>query len=57
MARIREYGWRDWIAVPKNRELYNENMNEGLRQFKLEKQRRDGILKASVFNIKGFNGK
>jgi hypothetical protein len=57
MARIREYGWRDWIAVPKNRELYNENMNEGLRQFKLEKQRRDRILKASVFNIKGFNGK
>jgi len=57
MARIREYGWRDWITVPKNRELYNENMNEGLRQFKLEKQRRDRILKASVFNIKGFNGK
>jgi len=57
MARIREYGWRDWISVPKNRELYNENMKEGLRQFKLEKQRRDRILKASVFNIKGFNGK
>ena len=57
MARIREYCWRDWITVPKNRELYNENMNEGLRQFKLEKQRRDRILKASVFNIKGFNGK
>jgi hypothetical protein len=57
MARIREYGWKDWISVPKNREIYNENMTEGLRQFKLEKQRRDRLTQASVFKIKGFNGR
>tara|TARA_R110000824_G_scaffold314033_1_gene500896 strand:- start:315 stop:488 length:174 start_codon:yes stop_codon:yes gene_type:complete len=57
MARIREYGWQDWISVPKNRELYNESMTEGLRQFKLEKHRRDKIIQAAVFNTKGFNGK
>ena len=57
MTRIREYGWRDWISVPKNKELYNKNMTEGLRQFKLEKQRRDKLAQASVFKIKGFNAK
>ena len=37
MNRLREYSWKDWINVPKNKELYNSNMNEGLRQFQLEK--------------------
>ena len=57
MAVNREYGWKQWISVPKNREIYNENMKEGLRLFKLEKQRRDKLTQAAAFKIKGFNGR
>mgnify|MGYP003126668921 CR=1 FL=1 len=57
MARIREYSWKDWISVSKNRELYDKNMKEGLRQFNLEKQRRARLTQASVLKIKGFNGR
>jgi len=51
---IREYSWKDWISNPKNKELYNKDMNEGLRQFQLEKQRRDKITKAAAFNLRGL---
>ena len=51
---MREYSWQDWINVPKNKELYNSNMNEGLRQFQLEKNRRDKLTQIAVFNQKGF---
>ena len=54
MNRLREYSWKDWINVPKNKELYNSNMNEGLRQFQLEKNRRDKLTQIAVFNQKGF---
>ena len=57
MGIIRAYGWNDWISVPKNRELYDKNMKEGLRQFKMEKQRRDKLTQSAVLKIKGFNGK
>ncbi len=51
---VREYSWKDWIGNPKNKELYNRDMNEGLRQFQLEKQRRDRAVKAAAFNLKGL---
>jgi len=46
---IREYTWRDWMSIPQNRELYNRNMKEGLRQFRLEKQRRDDQVRYAEF--------
>lgn len=46
---IREYSWRDWMSVPQNRELYNRNMKEGLRQFQLEKKRRDDQIRYAEF--------
>ena len=46
---IREYSWRDWMSVPQNRELYKRNMKEGLRQFQLEKKRRDDKVKSAEF--------
>jgi len=48
---IREYSWQDWISNPQNKQLYNKDMTEGLRQFKLEKQRRDNLVKVAAFNI------
>jgi hypothetical protein len=54
MSVLREYNWRDWIDVPKNKELYNSDMKEGLRQFQLEKNRRDKLTQIAVFNQKGF---
>jgi len=51
-----EYTWKEWISVPKNKELYNENMQEGLRQFKIEKSRRDAKLKSTVF-LHNYNNK
>ena len=53
---IREYSWNDWMSNPKNKELYNNDSKEGLRQFKLEKQRRDNLTKVATFNLRGFNG-
>ena len=54
MNGIREYGWKDWISVPKNKELYNRDMNEGLRQFKLEQQRRNKLAQKASFNLRGL---
>ena len=54
MNGIREYGWRDWISVPKNKELYNKDMSEGLRQFKLEQQRKARQSQAAVFKHRGL---
>ena len=54
MNGIREYGWKDWISVPKNKELYNRDMNEGLRKFKLEQQRRQKVAQRAAFNVRGF---
>jgi len=54
MNNIREYGWKDWISVPKNKELYNRDMSEGLRQFKLEQQRRAKLVQRAVFNQRGY---
>jgi hypothetical protein len=48
---IREYSWQDWIGNPQNKELYNKDMKEGLRQFQLEKQRRNNLVKVAAFNI------
>jgi hypothetical protein len=53
---IREYSWNDWMSNPKNKELYNKDMKEGLRQFQLEKQRRDRVATAAVINLKGYYG-
>ena len=53
MSTLREYSWKDWVNVPKNKELYNSNMKEGLRQFQLEKIRRARLTQATVFNLKG----
>ena len=54
MSTLREYSWKDWINVPKNKELYNSNMNEGLRQFKLEQLRRNKLVQVANFNQKGY---
>ena len=54
MSTLREYSWKDWVNVPKNKELYNSNMKEGLRQFQLEKIRRDKLTQIAVSNQKGF---
>ena len=48
---IREYSWQDWISNPQNKQLYNKYMKEGLRQFQLEKQRRNNLVKVAAFNI------
>ena len=44
MSTLREYSWNDWMSNPKNKELYNKDSKEGLRQFQLEKQRRYGFF-------------
>ena len=44
MNVLREYSWKDWMQNPKNKELYNRDMNEGLRQFKLEQLRRNKLV-------------
>ena len=46
---IREYSWSNWISVPKNKELYQKDMKEGLRQYQIEKKRRDDKVKAAEF--------
>jgi hypothetical protein len=46
---IREYSWKDWMSVPQNKELYKRNMKEGLRQFQLEKKRRDDQIRYAEF--------
>jgi len=54
MSVLREYNWKDWINVPANKGLYNSDMKEGLRQFQLEKNRRDKLTQIAVFNQRGF---
>jgi len=51
ISMIREYSWQDWISNPQNKQLYNKDMKEGLRQFQLEKQRRNNLVKVAAFNI------
>lgn len=51
---IREYSWQDWVSNPKNKELYQKDMKEGLRQFQLEKQRRANLVKVAQFNLGGL---
>jgi hypothetical protein len=51
---LREYSWNDWMRNPKNKELYNKDSKEGLRQFQLEKQRRDNHIKSVQFKINGL---
>jgi hypothetical protein len=54
MNNIREYGWKDWIGNPQNKSLYEKDMNEGLRQFKLEQQRRNKLVQKASFNQRGL---
>ena len=54
MSTLREYSWKDWMQNPKNKELYNRDMNEGLRQFKLEQLRRNKLVQVANFNQKGY---
>ena len=54
MNVLREYSWKDCINVPKNKELSKSNMNEGLRQFKLEQLRRNKLVQVANFNQKGY---
>jgi hypothetical protein len=54
MNNIREYGWKDWIRNPQNKSLYEKDMNEGLRQFKLEQQRRNKLVQVANFNQRGL---
>tara|TARA_Y100000389_G_scaffold201663_1_gene244947 strand:- start:1234 stop:1401 length:168 start_codon:yes stop_codon:yes gene_type:complete len=54
MNNIREYGWKDWISNPQNKSLYEKDMNEGLRQFKLEQLRRSKLAQVARFNQTGL---
>ena len=54
MNSIRQYGWKDWISNPQNKSLYEKDMNEGLRQFKMEQQRRAKLVQRAVFNQRGY---
>ena len=54
MNNIREYGWKDWISNPQNKSLYEKDMNEGLRQFTLEQQRRNKLVQVANFNQRGL---
>ena len=54
MNSIRQYGWKDWISNPQNKSLYEKDMNEGLRQFKLEQQRRTKLVQKATFNQRGY---
>jgi|TARA_B100000768_G_scaffold178332_1_gene193933 hypothetical protein len=53
MMNIREYGWRDWISNPENKSLYNKDMNEGMRQFKMEQLRRNRLVQSANFKQRG----
>ena len=53
MNSIRQYGWKDWISNPQNKSLYEKDM-EGLRQFKLEEQRRSRLVQKATFNQRGY---
>tara|TARA_R110002050_G_scaffold20005_3_gene56974 strand:- start:298 stop:462 length:165 start_codon:yes stop_codon:yes gene_type:complete len=54
MNNIREYGWKDWISNPQNKSLYEKDMNEGMRQFKMEQLRRNKLVQAASFNQRGY---
>ena len=54
MINIRQYGWKDWIRNPQNKSLYEKDMNEGLRQFKMEELRRNRAAQAAVFKQRGL---
>ena len=54
MNNIREYGWKDWISNPQNKSLYEKDMNEGMRQFKMEQQRRKRLVQKASFNQRGY---
>ena len=48
-----EYGWKDWIKVPANKKLNLNNSKEAIRQFKIEKNRRDSIAIATINRFRG----
>jgi len=54
MNSIREYSWKDWISNPQNKSLYEKDMNEGMRQFKMEQQRRTKLVQVAKFNQRGY---
>ena len=54
MNNIRQYGWKDWISNPQNKSLYEKDMNEGLRQFKMEQLRRNKLVQVANFNQRGL---
>ena len=54
MNNIRQYGWKDWIRNPQNKSLYEKDMNEGLRQFKMEELRRNRVAQAAAFKQRGL---
>ena len=54
MNSIREYGWKDWISNPKNKSLYEKDMKDGLRQFKMEQQKRIKLVQRATFNQRGY---
>ena len=54
MNSIRQYGWKDWISNPHNKSLYEKDMNEGLRQLKMEQQRRAKLVQVATFNQRGY---
>ena len=54
MINIRQYGWKDWISNPQNKSLYEKDMNEGMRQFKMEQLRRNKLVQAANFNQRGL---
>lgn len=54
MNNNRQYGWKDWISVPQNKSLYEKDMNEGMRQFKMEQLRRNKLVQAASFNQRGY---
>lgn len=54
MNNIRQYGWKDWISNPQNKSLYQKDMKEGLRQFKMEQQRRNKLVQVATFNQRGY---
>ena len=53
MSTIREYGWQDWIRDPKNEQLYRTDQVAGLRQFKLEQERRNRLAQHAAFKFGG----
>lgn len=40
---MQQYGWKDWMAIPANRKLQEENPKQALMEFNIELNKRSRL--------------